>query len=117
MPIIKVWGVPTNTPQDTLEYLCNEIRHVVASAKALKVASNSVTVFFPSDLMTHGLGEEVIVEVVGLFATPERTYQVQQDLAHSIVQVITKYFPLALVECFVYPFDLEKCGFSNLRPK
>ena len=69
-----------------------------------------MTCLFPPDLMHYGLGSEIIVEVSGLFAKPERTVAVKQRLARSLGEAVKNLYPNAKVECFVSTFNQHKDG-------
>jgi phenylpyruvate tautomerase PptA (4-oxalocrotonate tautomerase family) len=112
MPIVKVYGVPPTTPQETLKDLAEKLVEAVVSIPELNLKSNEVSVFFPSDLMEWGLGEEIIAFVDGIFITPERTDAVRKTLAQRIGFALWRAFPRreTLFECFVRPFE-PSCGF------
>ena len=57
--------------------------------------------------MIYGLGEEIIVEVTGLFMKPERTLEVRKRLAKSIGQRVKELYPNSMVEVLVYSFNQE----------
>ncbi|NCD01010.1 hypothetical protein EOL94_02875 [bacterium] len=71
---------------------------------------NEMTCLFVPDLMSYGLGEEVIVEIGGLYDKPERTEKVRQNLAESVGRSVKDLYPKARVECFVLTFN-PKQGF------
>lgn len=115
MPIITVSGVPHDIDQDKLNKLCFGIRATVVNMRVLGLTTNEVTVFFPADLLSEGLGEEVIARVDGLFLNQRRTKIIKQQLAEAIRDCIKEYFPDALVECFIHSFDPEE-GFATSEP-
>lgn len=108
MPIIKVFGLPERMEEKDIVSLWEEIRSTVASVEELRITEEQVTVYFPSDRLKTGLGEEVTIEVTGLFEKSERTPAVRRQLAEKLGRVVKKVFPLTLVECFVKPFDPRK---------
>ncbi|MDP3837105.1 MAG: hypothetical protein Q8Q67_03310 [bacterium] len=73
-------------------------------------SENEMTCLFVPDLMSYGLGEEVIVEIGGLYDKPERTEEVRQNLAESVGKSVKDLYPKARVECFISTFN-PKQGF------
>jgi hypothetical protein len=119
MPIIMVLGTPNEMDQRQLERLCLALRDATALITELNLTHDQVSVFFPPDRLTKGLGEEIIINVVGLFDKPERTPDVRKRLAEMLVKAAQFYLNEAgffpqLVEAFVNPFD-EKQGFAQLQ--
>lgn len=105
MPIIKVWCLP-DLEEYRLRNLYREIVDVVESISELGLkGQNAITVLFPKDSMRYGLGEEIIIEVAGLFEKPERTPKVCQELAKRLGETVKEMFPDAKVECFIYLFN------------
>lgn len=110
MPVIKVWCLPKMTER-RLRKLHKEIVTAVVGVEELGLKNETeMTCLFPSDMMSYGLGEEVIVEVTGLFEKPERTEEVRNRLAIALGTTVKMVLPKALVECFVHPFN-PKQGF------
>lgn len=106
MPVIKVWCLPLNQSESDLNHLHRTIVKAVTAIKELGLQDeNDMTCLFPSDLMSYGLGEEIIIEINGLFEKPERTVKVHQRLAASVGAAVKKLYPGAKVECFVTSFD------------
>ena len=117
MPVIFVYGVPEDTPKEVLERYCVNLRKEAASIPELKIKIDQVSCFFPRDLLSTGLGDEIIIYVDSLFARPGRTIDVQNQLAAALVRTTGLYFtrdPL-LVECFVRPFNQARSGYSEFR--
>src|SRR3989338_8158119 len=105
MPVIKASCLPAQS-EDDLRKLHKTIVGVVTGVTELGLKSEKgMTVLFPPDMMRYGLGEEVIIEVTGLFEKPERTNEVRQTLAHNLGTAIHELFPDAMEECFVYSFN------------
>lgn len=112
MPIVKVHCLPDGLSEGGLRGLYEKLVLSVLSVKELGLTErHQMTVLFPPDRMLFGLGEEIIVEIVGLYAKPERTKQVQDKLARAVGDVIKTGFPKANVEVFVHLFDPSACGF------
>lgn len=113
MPVLFVYGVPESVKEDELSRICEDLRVIVTSVKALGVTKDQVSVFFPPDRLKEGLGEEIIVFLKGLFNLPERTKEVRKVLAKVVVATIRSNFPnTKLIECFVEPFDPDS-GFAG----
>jgi hypothetical protein len=115
MPVIKVWCLP-DIDEPKLNALHKSIVRAVVSVEELGIKDeNDITCLFPPDMMKYGLGSEIVVEVTGLFAKPERTDKVRQRLAEQLGQAVKELFPeTQLVECFVYPFSPAQ-GFWTSR--
>ncbi len=113
MPILTVQGIPANIGIEELKKLWSALRSVVASIPELKLTSEQVTVFFPPDLLQEGLGEEIIITVTGLFLRPERTEEIRNILAKKIALIAKLYFPDAMIECLIIPFDPSQ-GFATV---
>ena len=114
MPIIKVWCLPAYTGESSLQNLHKKIVDAVCSIKELNFQDEKdMTVLFPRDMMSYGLGTEIIVEVTGLFIKPERTQEVRQRFAESLGQTVSKLYPKAKVECMIYSFDRANSFWSS----
>ncbi len=110
MPVIKVWCLPKQTEKE-LRALHRAIVGAVISIPELGLNhQNDVTVLFPTDMMKYGLGQEIIVEITGLFKKPKRTLLVLHALAVTVGKAVKDLYPKAKVECFVQSFD-PKEGF------
>lgn len=110
MPIIKVWCLPADQAEEDLNRLHKAIVAAVVSIRELGFTDeSSMTVLFPPDLMSYGLGTEIIVEISGLFCKPERTQEVRNRLASSVGAAVYELYPdTNKVECLVSshnPFD------------
>lgn len=106
MPVIKVWCLPSGQTEDDLNRLHQAIVAAVVSIRELGLKDqNDMTCLFPPDLMKYGLGEEIIVEIGGLFRKPERTPEVCQRLARNIGGVVKAFYHNAKIECFVTTID------------
>lgn len=111
MPVIKVWCLPANQTEEDLNRLHKAIVEAVVSVSELGLKSeNDMTCLFVPDLMSYGLGEEVIVEISGLYDKPERTDEVRHKLAESVGRSVKELYLDARVECFVSVFN-PKQGF------
>jgi len=112
MPVIKVQCLPADQTEENLRRLHEEIVDGVVSVRELGLRDqNDMTCLFPPDLMKYGLGEEIIVEVTGLYEKPERTLEVRNKLAQRIGEAVKAFYPQAKVEVFIHPFNPEVGGF------
>ena len=106
MPVIKAWCLPSGQTEDDLNLLHQSIVRAVLSVPELGIKSqNDMTCLFPPDLMRYGLGEEIIIEIGGLYEKPERTQEVRQQLAKSVGEAVKKLYSKAKIECFIATFD------------
>jgi len=106
MPVIKIWCLPPNQTENKLNKLHNAIVSAVTSIKELGLKDEKdMTNLFVPDLMQYGLGSEIIVEITGLFESPERTPEVLNGLAGAVGRTVKLFYPEAKVECFVYSFN------------
>lgn len=111
MPILIVYGIPTETDKQTLEIFSELMRQRTADIEELGIKKEQVSIFFPSDLMTQGLGEEIIVFIDGLTEKPERTEKVKKKLVLNLVDEAHQSFPKAtLVECIIRPYTMSGLG-------
>ena len=115
MPVIRISCLP-ETGDDLLRQITEEICGAVGSIPELELDGKpgSITVLIPKDMMHWGLGEEIIIEIFGLFVRAQRTDEVRARLAAAVGKVLYQHFPRALVECFVQPFN-PKQGFWSSR--
>lgn len=108
MLVIKVWCLPKSN-EIKLNQIFEDIVKAVESVPELDLnGKDSMTVLFPPDMMSFGLGTEIIIEVTGLFEKPERTEEVRNRLAEHLGKTIIKHFPSSMVDCFVFPFDVKQ---------
>jgi len=128
MPVAKVYGLP-EMKEEALVELYETILTAIVSVKELNLRESDITVFFPTDMMKKGLGDEIIIFVDGLFEKPERTKKVKDRLAQTIVAFTRFFFSRTgkkanikepkLVECFVRSFnpDSPDTGFDSSERK
>lgn len=111
MPIIKVWCLPAGQTEENLNRLHKAIVKAVVSVTELGLKNeNEMTCLFVPDLMSYGLGDEVIVEIGSLYDKPERTEDVRNNLAKNVGRSVKNLYPKARVECFISTFN-PKQGF------
>ncbi|MBU4216458.1 hypothetical protein L6270_01100 [Candidatus Parcubacteria bacterium] len=98
MPVIRVWCLPPSQSEKALNRLHRAIVKAVVSISELGLKDeNDMTCLFVPDLMAYGLGEEIIVEIVGLLEKPGRNEMVRQRLARRVGKCIKKLYPGANV--------------------
>lgn len=115
MPVILIYGFSDPMSRRLEEFTEALINTAVCSVAELKLKASDVSCFYPRDWMAKGLGEELVVFVDGLMDKPERTEEVRNRLAASIVETINHFFPeVSLIECFIRPFNLKQ-GFCSKR--
>jgi energy-converting hydrogenase Eha subunit A len=104
MPIVKVWLLPTKK-EAVLMAILKAITDTILEIPELQLRKSDITIIFPTDLLKNGLGEEIIVEITGLYEKPERTPQVLQNLAQKVGQKVQTLYPKSKVECIIQSFD------------
>jgi phenylpyruvate tautomerase PptA (4-oxalocrotonate tautomerase family) len=112
MPIVKVWCLPDGQTEGDLQSLYWKLVHavLVVNELGLRDDRHDVTFLFPTDRMKFGLGEEIIVEIGGLYEKTERTKEVQDKLAAAVGKVIKETYPEAKVKVFVSTFNPTTSG-------
>jgi hypothetical protein len=105
MPIITVQGISSQISEETLENVYNALVHTTSKIAWLKLKEDDVSCFFPQNLISESLREEIIITVDGLFIKRDRTGEVRHELAKSLVECGKEFFPKAKIECFVHPFN------------
>src|SRR5680860_658024 len=114
MPILIVYGIPTETDKETLEIFSDLMRQRAADIEDLGIKKEQVSIFSPQDLMAKGLGEEIIIFIDGLTEKPERTEKVKKQLVLNLVDEVHQSFPKAtLIECIIRPYVMS--GFGKLE--
>jgi len=117
MPVIKVWCLPANQTEEKLNELHQSIVSAVVGIHELGFKDeNDMTCLFVPDLMSYGLGEEIIVDIAGLFEKPERTKEVRQRLAENVGREVKRLYPDAKIECFVSSFNPENGFWGATKP-
>ncbi len=115
MPILKIWGLPKSSEFELRKLHKNSVKAIIDIEELGLKDGNDITVLFPPDMMTYGLGVDIIAEVSCLFEKPERTLEVRRRLAESVGKAIKQLYPSAKVECFVYTFDPIIQGFWSSK--
>jgi len=115
MPVIKLWCLPQLTEAKLRKLHQSIVRAVISVPELGLKTQDDMTVLFPTDMMKYGLGEEVIVEVTGLFVKRTRTPEVRARLANHLGRAVQEHVPQAMIEVFVNPFKAEQ-GFWSSKP-
>ena len=118
MPVLRVMGMPMDVDQANLERLLGSLQKAICPH--LGICPSEVSVFFPADLVSRGLGEELICVVEGLFDKPERAVAVRQRLASSLASELARFAGNHLPQCnkvevIVNRFDQDTDGFATLN--
>ncbi len=108
MPIVVVYGLPKSMDEPKIGILWKDIRLAIAKIPELGLKEKDVIVFFPSDRLSVGLGEEIIIFVKGLFITPQRDDIVRHKIAEEVTKTVRLHLPKSYVECLVEPFDTHQ---------
>ena len=96
MLVVKVWGLPKLSEAE-LVFLHERIVEAAVSVKtSLIETEKDMMVWFPSDLMVHGLGENVLIEFSN--SLPTRLLTIY-SLAQKIGLALHAFLPNANVEC------------------
>lgn len=115
-PVIKVWCLPKMT-EDQLRQLHAEIVAAAMKVRGLDLRDeNDLVCLFPSDMMTYGLGEEIIIDVTFVrYPQTANAMMRQQQLAQALGEMMHKMFPKAYIECHIHLFDAGN-GFWSTNP-
>jgi hypothetical protein len=102
MPVLIVYGMPKSispggaASEMVFEELLDGLRHAIASS--LIISTSRVSIFFPTDIIQHGLGEELIFEIKALRA--EKDAQItRRSLASAIVSKLSIFALEHLPQC------------------
>ena len=115
MPVIKVWCLPHDLTEEQLREIHKGIVKAVENVEILGIkGEQGMVTLFPKDMMSYGLGSEIVIEVSGLFEKIERTDAVRNELACNLGAAVQGVFPDAFVMCLIDSFNHEK-GFWSSR--
>ena len=120
MVVITVYGISTEMAKHLNSYL----ELIINSASDLttdpQLQAANISCFFPQDMLSEGLGEEIIIFVDGLIDRFEGPQAVKNRLANALVDTTnhffkkTKYPDLKKVECFIHYVDPRE-GYASLN--
>jgi len=114
MPIVRVYGIP-EISQEYLLSVCEKIKEELS--RIMEIEQKDIFVFFPTDKLIAGLGEEIIMFVDDLSDTKEINNMQKRDLAKFLAIKINQDFPDAFVKIIIRPFMLEQISYSIPRGK
>jgi hypothetical protein len=106
MPVVRVSCLPADLTEEQLRDIHKSI---VAEAMAMPEFGikdeRHMTVLFPPDMMSYGLGSEIIIEVLsGAFDRFDLGIDSKEKFARAMVRAVKKLHPEPMVECFIHPF-------------
>lgn len=121
MPVIKVWRLThKDMVVDDLNGLYRTLLQAVVGMEVLGLNEKQITCIFPTDSLRSRFETEIIIEVTGLFAKPERTDEVRRQLATTIGTATETWWremgfkkPI-VIECLVHPFVEEQGYWSSI---
>jgi len=107
-PIVKVWCLPDLT-QEQLQALHRDIVATVAETGKIGVRGpEDMLCLFPGDMMNHGLGSEVLIEVSGLELTGRKQDSLRK-LAQGLVDTVVRRVPKVMhIQCHVTPTEVSR---------
>ena len=105
MPVVYVFGLPSELTSDDIEKLYRELDATLTSIKEC-LRSGEAVFFFPPDRMALDLGKEIVVRVEGLNIT-EPEVPIRDGVAAKLGEVVKVRFPEALVMVYVIPYDFQ----------
>jgi hypothetical protein len=109
MPVVKVWCLPDYLSEKDLRAIHKDIVAGAVSVPEVGVRDEtSMTVLFPKDMMSYGLGTEVIIEVTsGAFGERNLGVEVRNRFATAMVHAVLKHIKGVMIECFILPYRRE----------
>lgn len=118
MIVIKVWCLPSDQSESTLNRLHQAIVKAVVSVSELCLKDeNDMVCLLPPDLMNYGLGEEIIVEIDGLPDIPQKNERVREQLAKCVGESVSALYPRAKVQCSARSFDPLQGVWTSAEPE
>ncbi len=99
-PVLKLWCLP-QIPEDNLVALHKDLVAAAVSVKELKLKSErDLIVLFPSDMMKHGLGSELLVEYEHSNEASGEDFDI---LAAKLGNAVKRHRPQAFIQVNVRP--------------
>jgi hypothetical protein len=96
-PVIKVWCLPDNLSQERLENLMRKVLRMMSSAPATNIKEeNDFLILFPRDMMTFGLGSEILIEATNFPFAIDKKW-----LVETLQGILLYEFPSASVQCSI----------------
>jgi len=125
-PVIKVWCLPRRMSEVEISGFYHRLAEI--AGKLLELQREEMTFLFPMDRMKFGLGEDIVVEVDGLFA-PRPTHLINfadilggkkrdlgtlsMRLARALGEEVKHDFPKARVQVIVRKYDPFEGSWSS----
>jgi len=118
MPVLIIYGIPRGISEKHIDLLQGTLKSAVTEINELAIDQSQVTcllplqhpepreIFIPSSGWPQS--KEIIIFIDGLFDKPQRNAKVRSKLAESVGKAMKKFFPEALVEVFVRPFNPDQ---------
>ena len=101
MLAIKIWGLPNSSEKMLREIHQSLVGETIKAEVGIK-SQDDMMVFFPTDLMSYGLGECILIEISGRKITGNDLDK--PFLPQLLTEAIKAIYPAAYVECRVIPF-------------
>ena len=103
IPVVKVYGLGKVSESD-LRNLHRKIVNTVAGKLFEVKSENDLFVWFPSDCMSYGLGQAILVELQGLTLLIEND-PVSEVLGVAVARTVKDFFPNAQVQWMALPLN------------
>lgn len=119
MPVIFIYGLPFNKKSATkFDDFKQRLFERIAEIKTLGITKNDISLFTPCDIFLPG--NEIVAIADLLFKKPERTKEVIQLLAETILEQIDAFMrecalSIPLIEVAVREFDQSQNGFASRK--
>lgn len=116
MTILFLYGMPEGV--NGLRVLTSNLRESVFHFPDFELVAEQVSVFYPADQMSEGLGEELILMVDGFFALPKRTFKLRTEWTDALRDILVDFAKehvrhCSKVEVCVRLFDPNFNTFAN----
>lgn len=108
MPVLKIHGVPPgfkNTKK--LGRFANGLVESVVSIEELGLKKGDVSVFFLTDLLEAGIGEELVCFADGLIRKDERTKEVRDRLAEAVKDCMVEFSTKHMKRCKMWEVNVR----------
>ncbi len=112
MLTIKTWCLPKLFQEKLKDLHIAIVRAVISTPGTCVKDESEMLNLFPSDLMSYGLENEIIIEITKVPMFCDRKNR--DKLAEKVAMVVKDFFPNATVECEVIPVNLN-AGFYSIE--
>jgi len=114
MITVKVWYLPCDESEEDMNHLHQTIVSAVKCFRELGIKNeNDMLCLFVPDLMTYGLGDEILVEIDGVGDIEEGNSKTRIELATRVGRSVSTLYPDAEVKCVVKSFDPSEEEWSS----